>query len=667
MIGGIDKFIHEFNILPEIHLILGFKKLIDYTNFLIDKKILVEMGYDTTFNCGPYYVSFLCTKALTFNETPLFPICALIHQTRKLDVHQKFLNFVKLKLNLDAENCVFVIDRESSIKRAFEDKLVENPDLFSLVFCTNHILNNVKFWCRKTQKKFEIKVKNQPIDKLDQLNNSLSSNESSEHSFNEKEEESVIESVIESDSFNKIEEESALVSDSFDKIEEEETVESLDESNLKLPKLKKKKKRKSTACKVLHNRSKRKTSSNPSTTKPKDSKLSSISKNSKLVEEIKSMEDCFDFSEGEESEEEIEKKNSKDIKKTIINNNRIVLFQFYKDIKDLIETKDKLVHSNKAGKLRNNWNKKCLNYFDTFLYKDLRSNLGNIKNTEKSNICECINSIFKSFINHEYLQLDELLVSIFKFMANFWEEFDRSSDLVGGNYSLKEIYKEKKFEFDFPYSKIRIKDEIQNLKNQFKDGQKISTKVKSQQQLADLAIANGKYSFDKDEKRFRVTSPMSDLTYFVDLVNGKPVCKCPFKGRCFHEIVIINLLNLNDGKKIEENFRDLNLNKIHQELNLRKLNSKKSAEEKLGPSLSDELMTNQLEEFFFKYLTITKFEKKSSILLISSDIFSIDYQMKIFISNRIHHSIDLIFSIINTDLKGPGFHWVLGKKIIANL
>lgn len=82
-------------------------------------------------------------------------------------------------------------------------------------------------------------------------------------------------------------------------------------------------------------------------------------------------------------------------------------------------------------------------------------------------------------------------------MANFWEEFDKFSDSVGGNYCLKDIYKEKKI--DFSYSKIRIKDEVKNLKNQFKNSQKISTKAKTQQQLA-----------------------LSDLTYFVDLINGKP-------------------------------------------------------------------------------------------------------------------------------------------------
>lgn len=78
------------------------------------------------------------------------------------------------------------------------------------------------------------------------------------------------------------------------------------------------------------------------------------------------------------------------MKKTIINDNRKVLCQFYQDVKDLIETKNKLVHSDKAEKLRSNWNKTCQKYFKTFLYKDLRNNLSNIKNPKNQTSANAI-------------------------------------------------------------------------------------------------------------------------------------------------------------------------------------------------------------------------------------------------------------------------------------
>lgn len=45
---------------------------------------------------------------------------------------------------------------------------------------------------------------------------------------------------------------------------------------------------------------------------------------------------------------------------------------------------------------------------------------------------------------------------------------------------------------------------------------------------------------------------MSDIPYYVNLINGRPECKCSFKGKCFHEFGMIDSLNLNDHKKISE-------------------------------------------------------------------------------------------------------------------
>lgn len=70
---GLDDFVKVFNISPSIYLIMNFQKIIDFVNFMIDQNFIVEIGYDTTFNCSPYYLTFLVCKAQIFEGDPVFP------------------------------------------------------------------------------------------------------------------------------------------------------------------------------------------------------------------------------------------------------------------------------------------------------------------------------------------------------------------------------------------------------------------------------------------------------------------------------------------------------------------------------------------------------------------------------------------------------------------
>lgn len=73
---GLDQFVKEFNIFPDIYLIVAFPQLIDFTNFLIETQPLVEIGYDTTFNCAIYYITFVVSKALIYEKEPIYPVCS---------------------------------------------------------------------------------------------------------------------------------------------------------------------------------------------------------------------------------------------------------------------------------------------------------------------------------------------------------------------------------------------------------------------------------------------------------------------------------------------------------------------------------------------------------------------------------------------------------------
>lgn len=71
---------------------------------------------------------------------PLFPVAFLIHDCRKGDDHQQFLNFVFKRLKMNS-NIPIVTDRERAITNVFLGRAETKDNHFC---CTNHILTDAK-------------------------------------------------------------------------------------------------------------------------------------------------------------------------------------------------------------------------------------------------------------------------------------------------------------------------------------------------------------------------------------------------------------------------------------------------------------------------------------------------------------------------------------------
>lgn len=169
---GLDQFVQEFNIFPNIHLIVGFPQLIDFTNYLIETQPLVEICYDTTFNGAIYYITFVVSKGLIYEDEPIYPICALIHQNRKLDTHEKFWSFIKKSIGMK-ENVNILIDREKEIKKAVFNVMFSLDLVDNIVFCLNYIESNVKYLQKQlanAEKSNGLKGGGKELEKIDDQN-----------------------------------------------------------------------------------------------------------------------------------------------------------------------------------------------------------------------------------------------------------------------------------------------------------------------------------------------------------------------------------------------------------------------------------------------------------------------------------------------------------------
>ena len=144
-----DHFVRRITAAPEVSTILMTKKGQDEFNTMCkrtpeDEPVIT--GYDTTFNYGPQYVSWLNYRhnqlerrhpdAGTKNESPIIPLTAMVHQSRAPFEHETNFNLLRHNLDVDGRKCAVVMDREFVNLETL--KGAKN------VSCHNHLKDNVK-------------------------------------------------------------------------------------------------------------------------------------------------------------------------------------------------------------------------------------------------------------------------------------------------------------------------------------------------------------------------------------------------------------------------------------------------------------------------------------------------------------------------------------------
>lgn len=145
----IPQFIWKIMTYPNLICIFGMKDLLqeaDQVLTLQDPPSPQLLSYDTTFKLGNFYLSSLLIRHTAFKQRPCVPVLFMIHERKLTDTHvDMFQEIFKLIPSFSKAHVPIVTDREKAITNAIKRVM---PNV-RLVYCWNHILRDVRFWCRK--------------------------------------------------------------------------------------------------------------------------------------------------------------------------------------------------------------------------------------------------------------------------------------------------------------------------------------------------------------------------------------------------------------------------------------------------------------------------------------------------------------------------------------
>jgi hypothetical protein len=144
----LDHFVHHIQTRPQLICILSHPETIKLCNRLLaawNPESSQYLNYDTSFDFGSFYVSFLVMKNTELVEEPIFPIACLVHNRKQLTTHSIFWDWMCNQLEGFCE-VPLVTDRETSIVQAIEQK---KHHLAAHFFCSLHIRRNAKMWCKR--------------------------------------------------------------------------------------------------------------------------------------------------------------------------------------------------------------------------------------------------------------------------------------------------------------------------------------------------------------------------------------------------------------------------------------------------------------------------------------------------------------------------------------
>lgn len=154
------SFVKQITIIPNVSVTLmsnrhieEVKRMIEATRDCVEPLIF---HYDTTFNCGKYYISMLTMRHIllehtnpsrnTVNRQPNLVVAYHIHQRRDMVTHTNFLREVSRLLSdatkgeFGAKRKVLVVDQE------FKQVIWPNDQI---VYCWNHLITNIQYRMKK--------------------------------------------------------------------------------------------------------------------------------------------------------------------------------------------------------------------------------------------------------------------------------------------------------------------------------------------------------------------------------------------------------------------------------------------------------------------------------------------------------------------------------------
>ncbi|KAI1284250.1 hypothetical protein HDE_12494 [Halotydeus destructor] len=145
-----NPIIWQYEMWPCFLVIFGSKKGIDLVNSLF--RILrsrddarFQLGYDTTFNVGRFYLSTLVARNFLVQGSPVFPIIHMIHDRRLTETHTFLWEWFMRKCHKDfipvIHSVPITVDREYAIGKAIRFFCREQAQI---TYCKLHLVDNFK-------------------------------------------------------------------------------------------------------------------------------------------------------------------------------------------------------------------------------------------------------------------------------------------------------------------------------------------------------------------------------------------------------------------------------------------------------------------------------------------------------------------------------------------
>ena len=146
----IPNFIRKLDTLDDFMCITAMDSVIEMVNIILqDTKAKLVFSYDTTFNCGDYYLSVLVFRHPYIKGNPCIPVAFMMHDRKIQAVHSAFMEkLTHLMPQLNGRRSVIIMDREKSMANAVRQYL----PAANIIFCWNHLLKDIEEWVKRHNK-----------------------------------------------------------------------------------------------------------------------------------------------------------------------------------------------------------------------------------------------------------------------------------------------------------------------------------------------------------------------------------------------------------------------------------------------------------------------------------------------------------------------------------
>jgi len=145
----LPQSVAHFALLPELDVWIFNFPVLKLVRLLVSSGVMVLFSYDTTFDIGNYYVSFLVFHNSYLKSSSILLLASRIHSSRKLDGHQSFLRqLLVATLKMESNHYRITVDREPSIVQAILGIHGHSP----IIYCALHMSRNLRYWLSRTRR-----------------------------------------------------------------------------------------------------------------------------------------------------------------------------------------------------------------------------------------------------------------------------------------------------------------------------------------------------------------------------------------------------------------------------------------------------------------------------------------------------------------------------------